>query len=147
MRKLLAAAAGFAVVVPLLSLAGPAAANTAPKRADRLYLLRVLLRHRHLGDGSRRVQPTQHHEQRGHPAVPPDWSPDGTQLTFFRYVEGVAISTQADIFVMNADGSNPTNITNTDTEELEPARSPDGDRLVFSATRVPEASGSPTGRS
>ncbi len=48
---------------------------------------------------------------------------------------------------MNADGSNPTNITNTDTEELEPARSPDGDRLVFSATRVPEASGSPTGRS
>ncbi|MDQ3455043.1 MAG: hypothetical protein M3513_06200 [Actinomycetota bacterium] len=30
MRKLLAAAAGFAVVVPLLSLAGPAAANTAP---------------------------------------------------------------------------------------------------------------------
>ncbi|MDQ3455042.1 MAG: hypothetical protein M3513_06195 [Actinomycetota bacterium] len=77
----------------------------------------------------------------------PDWSPDSTQLTFFRYVEGVAISTQSDIFVMNADGSNPTNITNTDTEELEPAWSPDGDRLVFSATRVPEASGSPTGRS
>ena len=70
------------------------------------------------------------------PSSTPDWSPDGTQLTFFRYVEGVAISTQADIFVMNADGSNPTNITNTDTEELEPARSPDGDRLVFSATRV-----------
>lgn len=39
---------------------------------------------------------------------------------------------------MDADGSNLANITNTDTdtEELEPAWSPDGDRLVFSATRV-----------
>ncbi len=71
--------------------------------------------------------------------------PDGTRLAYNRSEN--EFDWGANIWVMDADGSNPTNITNTDTEELEPAWSPDGDRLVFSATRVPEASGSPTGRS
>ncbi len=59
----------------------------------------------------------------------PDWSPDGTRIAFFRYTEGGTITSQSDIFVMNADGSNLVNITNSDFEELEPAWSPDGDRL------------------
>ncbi len=68
----------------------------------------------------------------------PDWSPDSTQLTFFRYVEGVAISTQSDIFVMNADGSNPRLVTTNTaaTNEYFPVWSPDGTMITYTGNTL-----------
>jgi TolB protein len=44
-----------------------------------------------------------------------DWSPDGSQILFSTNRDG-----NAEIYVMDADGGNPTNLTNSDTPEIEP---------------------------
>jgi Tol biopolymer transport system component len=52
----------------------------------------------------------------------PAWSPDGKQIAYTSYPNGVA-----DIFVMNADGSHPRNVTDkANTDEYEPSWSPSG---------------------
>ena len=59
----------------------------------------------------------------------PAWSADGTRIAFSR--------SGADIWAMNADGTNPTNLTNTpgtNDDEVEPAWSPDGTRIAY--TRI-----------
>ncbi len=64
---------------------------------------------------------------------PPQWSPDGKKLLF-----STAIDTngKADVVVINADGTNWTNLTNTpDSFELEPVWSPDGKKIAFSTNR------------
>lgn len=62
----------------------------------------------------------------------PAWSPDGTRLAF----GGVGPDNQ-EIFVVNADGSNLVNITNTPAPlgEIQPAWSPDGEAIVFTGFR------------
>ncbi|MDJ0753213.1 MAG: protein kinase [Ardenticatenaceae bacterium] len=58
----------------------------------------------------------------------PAWSPDGTQIAF----HSNRVSTQFDIFVANADGSNVRQLTNTtDLNELGPSWSPDGTKITF----------------
>ena len=61
----------------------------------------------------------------------PDWSPDGTK---FAYHDGTHIS------VMNADGSNPTQITGPMSNQYEPGWSPDGTRIAYTSyeTGYPE---------
>ena len=59
----------------------------------------------------------------------PAWSADGTRIAFSR--------NGADIWAMNADGSDPVNLTNTSgtsDDEIEPAWSPDGTRIAY--TRI-----------
>jgi WD40-like Beta Propeller Repeat len=55
----------------------------------------------------------------------PEWSPDGSRLTFSDF---------ADIYVVNADGSNLRNLTNGPTEPARsdhPSWSPDGTRIAY----------------
>ena len=61
----------------------------------------------------------------GHPM----WSPDGSQIAFGRRVTA---SANMDIWIMNADGTNQRNISNTpDYFEQHAAWSPDGSQLAF----------------
>jgi Tol biopolymer transport system component len=60
------------------------------------------------------------------------WSPDGKKI----YYEAKMSDGKKDIFVMNADGSNPVNLTNVPGfDDLYPAPSPIGDRLAFVSWR------------
>ncbi|MCH8961149.1 MAG: PD40 domain-containing protein [Bacteroidetes bacterium] len=61
----------------------------------------------------------------------PAWSPDGSRIAFASNRAG-----NYDLFVMNADGSNQTPLTNTETHEVKPAWSLDGMRLLFTSVVV-----------
>jgi Tol biopolymer transport system component len=58
----------------------------------------------------------------------PVWSPDGTKIAF---VLGGGSSTLDEIWVMNADGTGRTNLTNNPAPDTEPEWSPDGTRIAF----------------
>ena len=61
----------------------------------------------------------------------PDWSPLGTQIAFVR--EGYDLECQgcSEIFVMNVDGSNSTQITNNNGSSQNPTWSPDGAQIAY----------------
>jgi Tol biopolymer transport system component len=67
-------------------------------------------------------------------AFSPSWSPDGSKLAF----EGIRpfqSANNADIWIVNEDGSGLTNLTQSDDSwEEYPAWSPDGSKLVFDAS-------------
>jgi Tol biopolymer transport system component len=52
----------------------------------------------------------------------PDWSPDGSRIAY---------GADGDVWVMNADGSGATNLTNSATYEFGAAWSPRGDWIAF----------------
>jgi TolB protein len=59
----------------------------------------------------------------------PDWSPTGSRIVFSAVVDN-----RRDIYVVNADGTNLQQITETkDFDEWAPAWSPDGTQIVFQA--------------
>jgi Tol biopolymer transport system component len=59
------------------------------------------------------------------------WSPDGKKI----YYEAKATGGKKDLFVMNADGSDPLNLTKYEGDDTYPAPSPVDDRLAFVSNR------------
>ena len=62
----------------------------------------------------------------------PSWSPDGRQLTF----NAPGLGGVGDIWVINADGTGLTNITQTPWADLRPDFSPNGQKLAYTSTRT-----------
>jgi TolB protein len=62
----------------------------------------------------------------------PAWSPDGRQIAFSSTRGG---GDNLDIWIMNADGSNPVRLTDHAAPEQDPAWAPDGQSLFFTAER------------
>jgi uncharacterized protein (DUF885 family)/Tol biopolymer transport system component/streptogramin lyase len=60
----------------------------------------------------------------------PDWSPDGSKITFDSTRDG-----NQEIYVINADGSEPVNLTQNPANDNSPAWSPDGTKIAFVSDR------------
>jgi dipeptidyl aminopeptidase/acylaminoacyl peptidase len=58
----------------------------------------------------------------------PAWSPDGQRIAFARWNESTRLY---QIYVMNADGTGVTRLTNNSSDDSEPDWSPDGSKIVF----------------
>ena len=61
----------------------------------------------------------------------PSWSPDGTRIAFLRTLKGFRGQPSHQIYVMNADGTNITQITSGNQLSVAPAWSPDGTTIAF----------------
>ena len=61
----------------------------------------------------------------------PVWSPDGSKIVFTSVRDG----NQADIYVMDADGSNEVRITTNPGSDSNPTWSPDGSKIAFESDR------------
>ena len=60
----------------------------------------------------------------------PSWSPDGKRIAYMGMRDR-----NADIYVMNADGSNPKRLTSDPAYEGSPSWSPDSKRILFSSNK------------
>lgn len=78
-----------------------------------------------------RVYQSQNLQPRQIPGHQPVWSPDGTRLAF-----ALPTAYATDIFIINADGTGFTNLTNHDAYDFWPAWSADGRRLAFVSDRA-----------
>ena len=58
----------------------------------------------------------------------PDWSPDGSKIVFYRYQAGVS-----EIYVVNANGTGLTQLTNNSVSDYSPVWSPDGSKIAFTS--------------
>jgi hypothetical protein len=90
-------------------------------------------------DGSEAVNLTLESAHHGHAA----WSPDGTRIAYSRcvapatcnYEEVNGTDDNWDIWIMDADGSNNIQLTDSPTSDLAPSWSPDGTQIAFVSYR------------
>ena len=67
--------------------------------------------------------------------VTPSWSPDGSRIVYVSISRDII--GDSDIYVTNADGANPVNLTrNPRARNRDPSWSPDGRRIAFESRRV-----------
>ena len=59
----------------------------------------------------------------------PSWSPDGEKIAFDR---SDFTGESREIYVMNADGSGQTRLTNNNAVDRDPSWSPDGEKIALS---------------
>jgi TolB protein len=64
----------------------------------------------------------------------PVWSPDGTRIAFFSNRSG-----NLDVWTVNSDGTNLTQLTTSPADDLYSVWSPDGEKIAFLSTRSKEA--------
>ncbi len=81
-------------------------------------------------DQGNTVNLTDHPRPDRFPLTSQIWSPDGTQLLFFRLIS-TGPTVDIDIFTTPVDGSGPLNITNDPSFDWDPAWSPQGGSIVY----------------
>jgi hypothetical protein len=70
----------------------------------------------------------------------PIWSPDGARLVFMGWVTNANyLLSNTELFIVNADGTGLTNLTNNFVEDVNPSSSPDG-QIAFVSLREASAS-------
>ena len=81
------------------------------------------------------TEPTQLTQPSGYNDIDPVWTPDGTQIVYASD-RGVASGKQNyDIWIMNADGSNPKQLTTNGSRDDKPIVSQDGKTIYFRSNR------------
>ena len=69
----------------------------------------------------------------------PSWAPDGKRIAFMSDRDGHVHARHGwstnEIYVMDADGKNPQNLTDNPFDDRDPSWSPDGKRIAFTSAR------------
>lgn len=98
-----------------------------PPRTRDIFVINV--------DGTGLTNLTQHIKVKGPEDIladdfRPDWSPDGKKIAFTTNRAG-----NLEIYLMNADGTEPTPLTNNTASDRGPKWAPDGTKIVFESNR------------
>ena len=107
-----------------------------PKLVINGYNIEIFVMH---ADGSGQTNVSNHPGWDGYPS----WSPGGDQLVFQTNRDEsngillgiVPVDLGQEIYLVNADGTNPTNLSNSPENDVYPVWSPDGSKIAFQSFR------------